>query len=100
MTFCVCMYKNHIFINLTLYENKTLTNDSALSLHVLHFFSIRLFLQSGPEVIKKISCSTQPSMKVFLLINVNMPTIVGILTFMSRRNCNLGLSEPETSRIS
>ena len=35
------------------------------------------------EVIKKISCSTQLSMKFFLLKNVKMPTIVGIITFMS-----------------
>ena len=38
-----------------------------------------------PEVIKLFSCSTQLSMKFFLLINVKMPTIVGILTFMSRK---------------
>ena len=29
------------------------------------------------------------------LINVKMPTIVGILTFMSRKNSVLGLYEPE-----
>ena len=74
----------------------------------------------GPEVIKLFSCSTQLSMKfqlhikslfilkcwkdqiflvlklsdaVFiLLINVKMPTIVGILTFMSRMNFMLQLS--------
>ena len=40
----------------------------------------------GPEVIKLFSCSTQLSMKFFLLINVKMPTNVGILTFMSRKN--------------
>ena len=59
---------------------------------------------SGPEVIKLFSCSTQLSIKFqlliksktlkkidiscydvfFLLLNVKMPTIVGILTFMSR----------------
>ena len=39
---------------------------------------------SGPEVIKLFSCLTQLSMKFYLLINVKMPTIVGILTFMSR----------------
>ena len=39
-----------------------------------------------PEVIKKVSCSIQLSMKNFLLRNVKMPTIVGILTFMSRKN--------------
>ena len=37
----------------------------------------------GPEAIKNFSCSTKLSMKIFLLINVKMPTIVGILTFMS-----------------
>ena len=30
-------------------------------------------------------CSTELSMKFFLLINVKMPTIVGILTFISRK---------------
>ena len=33
---------------------------------------------SGPEVIKEISCSTQLHIKFFLLINVKMPTIVGM----------------------
>ena len=37
----------------------------------------------GPEVIELFSCSTQLSMKIFLLINVKMPTVVGILIFMS-----------------
>ena len=36
----------------------------------------------------------------FLLINVKMPTIIGILTFMSGKNSILGLSEPKISRIS
>ena len=56
--------------------------------------------RSGPEVIKLFSCSTQLSMEFFLLINVKMPTIVGILTFMSGKNSILGLSELKTSRIS
>ena len=51
----------------------------------------------GPEVIKLFSCSTQLSTKFFPLINVKMPTTVGILTFMSRKNSILGLSEPEKS---
>ena len=69
----------------------------------------------GPEVIKLFSCSTQLSMKIFLLINVKMPTVVGILTFMSwknnvkiptivgiltfisRKNSIIGLSEPVKS---
>ena len=57
-------------------------------------------LISGLKVIKLFSCSPQLSMKFFLLINVKMPTIVGILTFMSGKNSSLGLSEPERSQIS
>ena len=38
---------------------------------------------SGPEVKKLFPCSTQLSQKFILLINVKMPTIVGILTFIS-----------------
>ena len=34
-------------------------------------------------------------MKFFLLINVKMPTAVGILTFMSGKNRILGLSQPK-----
>ena len=37
----------------------------------------------GPEVLKLFSCSSQLSMKFILLINVKMPTVVGILTFIS-----------------
>ena len=33
--------------------------------------------------------------EIVLLINVKMPTNVGILTFASRKNSILGLSEPE-----
>ena len=40
--------------------------------------------RSGPRAIKNTLCSTQLSTKFFLLMNVKMPTIVGILTFMSR----------------
>ena len=41
---------------------------------------------SGPEVIKLFSCSTQLSMKFSLLISMKMPTIVGIFIFISREN--------------
>ena len=54
----------------------------------------------APRLKKLFSCSTQLSMNFFLLINVKMPTIVGILTFMSRKNSILGLSESEKSWIS
>ena len=45
-------------------------------------------LNPGLEVIKLFSwqCSTQLSTKFILLINVKMPTIVGILTFISMIN--------------
>ena len=49
----------------------------------------------GPEVIKLFSCSTLMSMNFFLLINVEMPTIVNISIFKSSKNSNIGLSEPE-----
>ena len=52
-------------------------------------------MQIKPQVIKCFSCSTQLSMKFFLLININMPTTFGILTLMSGKNSILGLSEPE-----
>ena len=42
--------------------------------------------KTGPEVIKLFSCETQRIMKFILLINVKMPTIVGILTFISMIN--------------
>ena len=52
--------------------------------------------QTWPRDYKK--CHAQLSMsyehELFLLINVKMPTIVGILTFMSRKNSILCLSEP------
>ena len=38
----------------------------------------KLYTRSDPKVIKLFSCSTQLSTKFILLINVKMPTIVGI----------------------
>ena len=40
----------------------------------------------SPKVIKLFSCSTQLSTEFILLVNVKMPTIVGILTFISMIN--------------
>ena len=42
------------------------------------------FADSGPEVIKLFLFSAQLRLKFILLTNVKMPTIVGILTFVSR----------------
>ena len=38
-------------------------------------------------------------MKFFLLINVKMPTIVGILIFVSGKNSILGLPEPKKAEF-
>ena len=54
-----------------------------------------LHIKPNPKVIKKILCTTQLSMKFFLLINVKMPTTVGILTLMSKKTSIISLSKPE-----
>ena len=56
---------------------------------VSHFFTTA----TRPQGCKNIMLNSL-SMKCFLLINVKMPTIVGILTFMSGKNNILGLSKP------
>ena len=43
-------------------------------------------LRPGPEVIKLFAYSTQTSTQFILLINVKIPTIVGILIFISMIN--------------
>ena len=45
-----------------------------------------------PEVIKLFSCSTQLSVKFSLLINMKMPTIVGIFIFISKFHAQLDLA--------
>ena len=60
----------------------------------LQLKTVLIHMTSGPEVIKLFSCSTQLSMKFSPLIDVKMPTIVGILTYMSGKNNILGLTEP------
>ena len=52
----------------------TISSENAL-------FSLTL---PGPEVIKLFSCSTEVSMKFYLLINMQMPTIGGFFIFISR----------------
>ena len=58
-------------------------------------FLVHSKYSTRPQGYEKISCSTQLSMELFLLINVKMPTTVGILTFISRKNSILGLYDPE-----
>ena len=54
-------------------------------------------MRAGPKVIKLFSCSAQLRLQFILLINVKMPTIVGILTFISRINYRLWSSKPSIS---
>ena len=61
------------------------------------WFMLRHVLKSGPEVIKLFSYSTQLSMKFFMLINIKMPTVVGILIFISRKNFMLSSALQEKS---
>ena len=53
------------------------------------------WMRSGSKVINSFSYSTQLSMKFFLLINIKMPTIVGILIFISRKNFMLSSAVQE-----
>ena len=55
-------------------------------LHPHNELSINNEIHTWPEVIKLFSCSTQLSMKFILLINVRMPTKVGILILISKIN--------------
>ena len=52
----------------------------------INFLVHTLNLRPGPEVIKPFLRSTQLSIKFIMLINIKMPTIVGILTFISMIN--------------
>ena len=53
--------------------------------------------RAGSEVIKNMLNAAEHD--IFLLINVEMPAIVGILTFMSRKNSILGLPEPKKAEL-
>ena len=61
----------------------TYVKNLNLSFTWMSLASTVTFANPGPEVIKLFPCSTQ--LKIFLLMNVKMPTTVGILTFMSRK---------------
>ena len=68
-------------------------------MHTRRNAKLGVLVKSWPDVIKLFSWLTQLSMKFFLLIIVKMPPVVGILTFMSRKNSILGLSEPEKAEF-
>ena len=54
-------------------------------------YSMHFTYEPGLAFIKICLCSNQLRMKFLLLINVKMPTIVGILTIMSWKNSNIDL---------
>ena len=80
---------------------------------ILHAFSVTITVTtdwiqnkadvspiSAPEVIQLFFIlNPQPSTKFILLINVKMPTIVGILTFISMINKHLRNFKQETSLL-
>ena len=59
---------------------------STLNLNYIRVLVPDACLWPGPEVIKLFPCLNQLRTKFILLINVKMPTIVGILTFISMIN--------------
>ena len=77
------------------------SNFSSVSLdgeiYVMGGYDGKYFRKSWPEVIKLFSCSTQLSTKFILLINIKMPTRVGLLTFISMINTHLRDLKHETS---
>ena len=64
---------------------------------VLSASTLLACMRNRPEVIKLFSYSTHLSTKIILLINVKMPTIVGILTFISMINTASERLKQETS---
>ena len=71
-------------------KSTVLLRDTKLPGGVTKYLKI---MMTWPGDYKK-SCSTQLIVNFFLLINITMPKIVGILTFMSRKTSTLGSSEP------
>ena len=57
-------------------------------------------LVPGPEVIKLFSCLTQLSMTFSLLINMKMPTDIGIFIFTSTENFAMSYTEQENNSTS
>ena len=94
ITWITCKVSNAVTPNLTVHHINMFCRRGKIKVNYLTFHHLQ---SPGPEVIKHFSCSTQQSMKFFLLIYVKMPTTVGILTYMSKKNSIIGLSEPVKS---
>ena len=73
------------FAAYTLIQSRSIKSHRALAA-CIPWRKVGKLIGTGPEVIKHFLCSTQLSTKFILLINVKMPTLVGILTFISMIN--------------
>ena len=60
---------------------------------------LEIMMNSWPRGYNIFFMLIQLSMKFFLLINVKMPTFVGILSFRNRKNSTIGLSEPQKTEM-
>ena len=65
--------------------NDKLTNENMNQTTDLTFFTVNLITSRPICYTTFVSCSTKLNKKFILLMNVNVPTIVGILTFISRK---------------
>ena len=65
------------------------------SIFILRAMFSPLFLPRGYKTVFMLNSAEHEIF--FLLINVKMPTDVGILTYMSRKNSIISISEPEKS---
>ena len=82
--------------------NSMQSDKSRYCPHDVRVVEVRLctklpLMTPAPEVIKLFSYSTHLSMTFFLLINIKMPTIVGILIFISKKNVMLSSDLQEKS---
>ena len=74
------------------HEKSFITSGTSYLIHIVHGKGCQCEVhisRPGPENIKLISCSAQLRLKLILLINVKMSTMVGISTFISRINFRL-----------
>ena len=65
----------HLFLSLFINKNTTTWENVPYDINQWGLSWVCTFIKSGPEVIKLFSCSTQLSMKFFLLINLKSLTI-------------------------
>ena len=84
--FCMFISVGSFFIIYLLSADLFFNINCFIKFFLFHQWVKQFGFRSGPGVIKLFPCSTQLGTKIILLINVKMPTIVGILTFMSMIN--------------